>query len=508
MLRFLCRGPIGLDFDRGRRSGRSVRPGAIRRRARYPFLESLESRITPSTMTWTGAVSGGWMTAGNWSSDTVPQANDDLVFPAGSANLNVVNNFPANTQFNSITIQAQNYSLTGSPIDVVSGINATYSSGGSNDAINTDLENGVVGVSAGATLNLEGVISGSDGLSLSGGGTLGLSGTNNYTGTTVVGSSTLLVTSTIGAVQDSDGVVGGNGTVGNVTSVGGTISPGHTGSPSVLNTGSLSLDANSTFMTELDGSSPGNGVSGFDQVVASGPVVLGGASLNVTLASGYIPTVGAQYTIISNSSGSISGTFAGLPEGGTDAISGYSFQVTYKGGSGDNVVLTALPFATTTTISASAQSSTYGQPVTFTADVLGTQGFTAGQVAFFDGDPAAGGSLLGTSNVGQGDQAALTTTELDVVGSPHQVYAEYVPSASSVYGGSTTTQPATVTITPATIAATLTGTAVKTYDGTTVATVSSANFLLSGLVNDDVVSVDPGPPRTTRKTWARTRRSP
>ena len=129
MRRFLCRGPIGLDIVRGRRLDRWVRPAAIRRRARYPFLESMETRITPSTMTWTGTVNGGWMTAGNWSSDTVPQANDDLVFPGGSANLNVVNNFPANTQFNSITIQAQNCSLTGSPIDVVSGINATYRSG-------------------------------------------------------------------------------------------------------------------------------------------------------------------------------------------------------------------------------------------------------------------------------------------------------------------------------------------------------------------------------------------
>ena len=156
MLRFLSPGPIGREIDRGRRSGRWARPGATRRRGLHPHVESLETRITPSTMTWTGATSGDWMTAGNWSSDTVPQADDDLVFPAGATNLNVVNNFPANTQFNSITIQAQNYSLTGNPIDVVSGINATYSSGVSNDAINTDLENGIVGVSAGGTLNLEG----------------------------------------------------------------------------------------------------------------------------------------------------------------------------------------------------------------------------------------------------------------------------------------------------------------------------------------------------------------
>ena len=314
MLRSLCRGPLGVKINLGARLGGSVRPAAIRRHARHLHLECLEPRITLSTMTWTGASSGQWMTAGNWSSDTVPQADDDLVFPAGTTNLNVVNNFPANTQFNTVTIEAPSYSLTGNPINLVSGIAATYS-GVSNDAINTDLENGIVGVSAGGTLNLVGTISGSAGLSLSGGGTLGLSGTNNYTGTTVVGSSTLLVRGTIGEVEDSGGVLGGNGSVGNVTSVGGSISPGRAGSPSVLKTGSLSLDANSTFVTELDGNSPGNGVNGYSQVVASGPVALGGATLNATLASGYVPTVGTQYTIVSNTSGSISGTFAGLPEG-------------------------------------------------------------------------------------------------------------------------------------------------------------------------------------------------
>ena len=46
-----------------------------------------------------------------------------------------------------------------------------------------------------------------------------------------------------------------------------------------------------------------------------------------------MPTVGAQYTIVSNSSGSISGTFAGLG-GATDVISGYSFSVSYDGGAG------------------------------------------------------------------------------------------------------------------------------------------------------------------------------
>jgi MBG domain (YGX type)/YDG domain/Bacterial Ig-like domain (group 3) len=494
MLRFLSAGSIERELDRGRCTGRRSRPGAARRRGSHPDLELLETRITPSTMTWTGATNGDWMTAGNWSSDTVPQAGDDLVFPPAptSSNFVVVNNFPANTQFNSITIEASTYSLSGNPIDVATEVAATYSSGSSNDAIATDLIGGTVSVATGGTLNMEGAISGSAGLSLSGGGTFDLSGTNTYSGQTLVSDATLLVDGTTGTVLDS-GVLGGDGTVGNVSSVGGTISPGDGGSPVVLNTGILNLDSNSSFVTELDGTSPGNGATGYDQVVASGTVSLGGATLDATLGTNYVPTVGSQYTIISNTSGPISGTFAGLTEGSTVVISGFDFSISYKGGSSsEDVVLTALPFPTTTSISATASTSTYGQSVAFTADVSGSQNNAFGQVAFFDGNPASGGTQLGVVALSSGDQASFATTSLNVTGSPHQIYAEYLPSASSEYGTSTTTQPVSVTITPATLTASLVGTISKQYDTTTSATVSSDDFQLSGVVGDNVVSVAPG----------------
>jgi trimeric autotransporter adhesin len=494
MLRFLSAGSIEREIDRGRCSGRRSRPGAARRRGRHPHLELLETRITPSTMTWTGATSNDWMTAGNWSSDTVPQANDNLVFPPAptSSNFDAVNSFPANTQFNMITIESSAYSLSGNPIDVATEVAATYSSGSSNDAIATDLIGGTVSVATGGTLNMEGAISGSAGLSLSGGGTLDLSGTNNYSGQTLVSGATLLVDGTTGMVQDS-GVLGGDGTVGNVSSVGGTISPGDGGSPVVLNTGSLTLDPNSTFVTELDGTSPGNGATGYDQVVAGGAVSLDGATLDASLGTNYVPTVGSQYTIISNTSGPISGTFAGLTEGSTVDISGFDFSISYKGGSSsEDVVLTALPFPTTTSISATASTSTYGQSVTFTADVSGSQNDAPGQVAFFDGNPASGGKQIGGVALSSGDQASFTTSSLNVAGSPHQIYAEYLPSTSSEFGTSTTTTPVSVTITPATLTASLVGTISKQYDTTTSATVSSDNFQLSGVVGDNVVSVAPG----------------
>src|SRR5262249_28649001 len=175
------------------------------------------------------------------------------------------------------------------------GIAAAYSSGSSSDTIATELGGGTVSVGTGGKLVLGGVISGSVGLAVSGGGTLELPAANTYTGTTSVSGfgTTLLVDGSVGVVQVGTGSkVGGVGTVGNVSSTGATISPGD--SPGVLNTGSLTLDSNSTFLAELDGTTPGNGTTGFDQVNAGGPVSLGSATLNAALGGGYSPSLGDQ----------------------------------------------------------------------------------------------------------------------------------------------------------------------------------------------------------------------
>jgi hypothetical protein len=53
--------------------------------------------------------------------------------------------------------------------------------------------------------------------------------------------------------------------------------------------------------------------------------------------------VGNNYTIIAhNGSGAVTGTFNGLPEGAKFTTGGAQFQITYKGGAGNDVVLTQL----------------------------------------------------------------------------------------------------------------------------------------------------------------------
>ncbi len=281
-----------LGLFRGKRVGRADRrrgPGA--RRGHRPVLEGLEARIALATDTWTGAVSGSWMTAGNWVGGVAPVPGDDLSFPAAAANLINTNDFPSGTTFNSITILGPGYSLAGNALNLTAGITANYT-GTSSDAIDTALTSVVapVSVSSNTVLDLTGVLSGSAGLNVTGGGTLDLTGVNNYTGPTTVGSGTrLLVDGTTAGVQNNGGLLAGNGTVGGVSSVGGTILAGHPVSststqptPGQLTAnGSVTLDSGSTFGAVLNGTAPGNGVTGYSQlIVSSGLVSLGGATLD------------------------------------------------------------------------------------------------------------------------------------------------------------------------------------------------------------------------------------
>jgi YDG domain-containing protein/MBG domain-containing protein/Big-like domain-containing protein len=502
MLGFFWGESAGQGIGRGRR-GR----GGAGRRGHRPHLEALEARLTPSTgsATWTGAsgIDSNWMTAGNWSGGTAPLAGYDLIFPAGATSLSPVNNFPAGTSFNSITIGGSGYALTGNAVDVAADIDTTYNSGTSSDAIATDLVGGIMSVAAGGTLDFltSGVISGSQGLGLSGGGTLDLGGLNTYTGTTTVSTGTrLFVDGTTGPVQNNAGLLGGNGTVGAVASVGGIISPGH--SPGVLTTGSLTLDSNSTFVAELDGTSPGNGVTGYDQVVASGAVDLGGAALDATLGGTYVPTLGDQLTIIQNGSGlAVTGTFAGLPEGGAVSLGTSVFRITYQGGpSNDNVVLTDVSFTSTTTITGPSAPVTYGQLASFTATVTGSQGTPpTGTVAFYDGNPTSGGTELGTPvTLNALGSATETTSSLGVTGSPHQVYAVYIPDTTNDnYAGSTSTTPASVTITPVTLTVSGITAENKVYDATTNATIDTSSAVLSGVLNGDMVTLSSTTPTAT-----------
>lgn len=142
-------------------------------------------------------------------------------------------------------------------------------------------------------------------------------------------------------VQDA-GILKGSGTVGVLdVQSGGTVAPGH--SPGCMNSGNLTIAG--TYQAEIGGTTA---CTGYDQLNVTGTVNLTGGTLTTSLYNNYKPKAGETYTIIKNDgSDAVTGTFAGLPEGTTFKVSGYVFQITYKGGTGNDVVLTVKSVPTT-----------------------------------------------------------------------------------------------------------------------------------------------------------------
>ncbi len=88
----------------------------------------------------------------------------------------------------------------------------------------------------------------------------------------------------------------------------------------------------------------------YDQLNVVGPVSISSTSLLLT--GNYAPTIGQSFTIINNDgTEAIGGTFDGLPEGKVFSVANGklvgTFQITYKGGDGNDVVLTAVNHAPT-----------------------------------------------------------------------------------------------------------------------------------------------------------------
>ena len=127
-------------------------------------------------------------------------------------------------------------------------------------------------------------------------------------------------TTTGGNVQVNGGTLKGVGTVRDVTLNGGTIAPGN--SPGILNVTSLTLNSSSIYQQQIAGATAG---SQYDQLIATGAVTLGNATLN-TLPT-YTPADGTVFTIIT--AGSVLGTFNGLANGDTFTAAGMVFRINY-----------------------------------------------------------------------------------------------------------------------------------------------------------------------------------
>jgi hypothetical protein len=137
-------------------------------------------------------------------------------------------------------------------------------------------------------------------------------------------------------VVNAGGTLGGTGTIGGPVTInaGGTHAPGL--SPGITNTGNLALGG--IFLVEIEGATLG---TQYDNTNVTGTVTIAGGTL--TLAGAYVPVAGDSFTIIANDGAdAVTGTFAGLAEGATLAFNGATLGISYVGGTGNDVVLTAL----------------------------------------------------------------------------------------------------------------------------------------------------------------------
>jgi hypothetical protein len=182
-------------------------------------------------------------------------------------------------------------------------------------------------------------------------GTIGLSSYTQTAGETRLSGGSI---STSTALDIQGGTVTGSGTVSGYVVSSGETSPGFSPGEITVNgtydqrtVGALSIEIGGL----SDGSAAGT-VREFDQLDVDGAVILAGA-LNVILIDDdqgniFAPVFGNQFTIIKNDDpidgplDPVVGTFNGLLEGDIVDADGYYFEISYEGGTGNDVVLTAV----------------------------------------------------------------------------------------------------------------------------------------------------------------------
>ena len=202
-----------------------------------------------------------------------------------------------------------------------------------------------VNISAPLSLNLSsasnlisGAMSGTSIVTLGGTGNLVLSANSPlFSGNFQINTGSLQVSAFYNnaTVNLGGGTLKGTGQVFNVIGATGNVSPGS--SLGTLTIGSqLSLSSGNTFVTQINGANVGS----FGQVsVTSGVTSLGNSILSITSATGL--SAGQQITIINNGNTvPINGQFNGLVEGASITVGTTVFTISYKGGTGNDVVLT------------------------------------------------------------------------------------------------------------------------------------------------------------------------
>ncbi len=114
--------------------------------------------------------------------------------------------------------------------------------------------------------------------------------------------------------------------------------------------GGMAFGADTLFNVELGGAND----TEYDRFVVNGAVALNGADLDISLINGFVPVGGEDFVLIENDSAdAVTGIFNGLAEGNiislnVGGVANRLFRISYQGGDGNDVVLSALVEQATT----------------------------------------------------------------------------------------------------------------------------------------------------------------
>jgi dienelactone hydrolase len=304
-----------------------------------------------STAYWMGAMNNRLTVAGNWSLGAIP-SSVTATFPPGAAG--VVVNDGASLTLGGMKVQGP-YSFGGNALvlggggivadtcctpvmvnlPLVAGAAMSIAANGQPIVLNGNIDTGTYLLTLDGTSRID--VNGR----VTNEGTMLAKGSNVVVSSPSVGANTQ-VTGTMelaGLVQRLDTMAAstlyGVGTSGQ-TSVRGHVSPGASSATAVgtLHTGDLTLGAESTYDADLTPTTA-------DRLAVAGMVVLGGGTLHLRPQS-TPPVLGTAFTIIDNDGADpVSGTFGGLSEGTLFTAGAASYRMSYHGGDGNDVVITA-----------------------------------------------------------------------------------------------------------------------------------------------------------------------
>lgn len=326
-----------------------------------------------ATVNWSGHNEEGDNTtsaSGNWY-DSVPINGDSAVFGV-DGNYQTIDNNLSNLSLAKIIFSGEvgsdsskSYSISGNGLTVTEAIEAAMTGTGGDHKVGVDVTLGdnvtfmTDGVDTlevggdetvldlgsnnltlqpdGGTITLTGEIDGSGDVVVNGEGKVSMlaAPADGYSGSTQVTTGEYVVTSsTQGNIVVDGGILkGSSDLLGTVTMSSGSIEPGM--SPGCLGTSDLTLTGG-TYTVELDGTDQ---CSEFDQVTVVGAVDLGSAT-ELDIQLGYEPEEGDAFAIILNDDDdAVEGTFADLEDGAEFTVDGYTFQINYNAGDGENDVV-------------------------------------------------------------------------------------------------------------------------------------------------------------------------